>query len=127
MARCGVSPVVLMPYFRSFGSRSRKTCETSTMSFRVVGSPPESMRHLDVLPERRREDAVDLLERHVGLAVAALPVAAHLAARVADERAVEDQDGRVDRLEARDVGVDEVARRADRRLQRGTSPRRFVP
>ena len=43
MARCGVRPVVLMPYFRSFGSRSRKTCETSTMSFLVVGSPPESM------------------------------------------------------------------------------------
>ena len=70
------------------------------MSLRVVGSPPESMRDLDVLPESELNACVDLLERHVALAVAALPVAAHLAAGVADERAVEDEDGRVDRLEA---------------------------
>ena len=91
IARCGVSPVVLMPYFRSFGSRSSITCETSTMSLRVVGSPPDSMHISMFFQSGLWKTLVDLRERHVGLAVAALPVAAHLAARVADEGAVEDE------------------------------------
>ena len=70
------------------------TREISTMSLRVVGSPPERFAISMFFQSGIVEGAVDLLERHVGLAVAALPVAAHLAARVADERAVEDQDGR---------------------------------
>src|SRR5262249_4672184 len=72
--------------------------------------------HFDVLPERVLEDTVDLLERHVALAVAPLPVAAHLAPRVTHERAVEDQDRRMDWFEARHVGVDQVPGCAQRRL-----------
>ena len=71
---------------------------------------PGDVGVLDVLPERRVERLLDVGERHVALAVAAGPVAAHLAARIADERAVEDQHRRVDGLVLRDVGVDEVAR-----------------
>src|SRR5207247_3011246 len=51
------------------------------------------------------------------LAVAALPVASHLAPRVADERAVIDEDGRQDRAVLRDVRVQDVARGARGRLQ----------
>ena len=58
------------------------------------------------------------VERHVGLAVAPLPVAAHLAAGVADERAMEDEDGRMDGVQARDVAVEEVAGRAERSLRK---------
>ena len=42
MARCGVRPVVLMVSFRSFGNLSIISRQMSTMSLRVVGSPPES-------------------------------------------------------------------------------------
>src|SRR5262249_40590356 len=72
--------------------------------------------HFNVVPERALEGTVDLLERHVALAVAPLPVAAHLAPRVADERAVEDEDRRIDRFEARHIGVDQVPGCAQRRL-----------
>ena len=75
------------------------------------------VRDLDVLPQRRGKGAVDLLERHVGLAVAALPVAAHLAPRVADERAVKNQDSRMDGFVGCDVRIDEVAGSAGRRFQ----------
>ena len=43
MARWGVRPVVLMPNFRSRGSRSSMTRQRSTRSLRVVGSPPETL------------------------------------------------------------------------------------
>ena len=56
---------------------------------------------LDRAPEVVVHDAVELLEREVGLPVAVLPVVAHLAARVADERAVVDQHRRPDRVDAR--------------------------
>ena len=42
MARCGVRPVVLIVSLRSFGNLSIITRQMSTMSFRVVGSPPDS-------------------------------------------------------------------------------------
>ena len=42
IARCGVSPVVLMPNFRRRGRRFSITSHTSTRSLRVVGSPPET-------------------------------------------------------------------------------------
>ena len=42
IARCGVSPVVLMPNLRSRGSRFSITSHNSTRSLRVVGSPPET-------------------------------------------------------------------------------------
>ena len=42
MARCGVSPVVLMVSLRSLGNLSIMTRQMSTMSLRVVGSPPDS-------------------------------------------------------------------------------------
>ena len=42
MARCGVRPVVLMVSFRSLGNLSIISRQMSTMSLRVVGSPPES-------------------------------------------------------------------------------------
>ncbi len=45
----------------------------------------------DGSPEIVRHDAVELLQRHVRLAIAHLPVAAHLAAGVADECAVIDE------------------------------------
>ena len=109
MPRCGVSPVVLSVSFRSFGSLSIITRTMSTRSLRVVGSPPGDAGVLDVLPQRRAEDLLDLLERHVLLAVAARPVAAHVAAGVADERHVEDQDRRVQRRDPANVAVDEVA------------------
>ena len=82
------------------------------MSLRVVGSPPETFAISMFFQRPDCEDPVDLLERHVLLAIAALPVAAHLAARVADERAVEDQHRRMDRPKGRDGGVDQVAGRA---------------
>ncbi len=42
MARCGVRPVVFSVSFRSLGNLSIITRQMSTMSLRVVGSPPDS-------------------------------------------------------------------------------------
>src|SRR5919109_4147841 len=42
MARRGVRPVVLMVSFRSLGNLSIIKRQMSTMSLRVVGSPPDS-------------------------------------------------------------------------------------
>ena len=116
MPRCGVRPVVLRPNLRSFGSRSSMTRQISTRSLRVVGSPPETLAFSMFFQRLRLEDLVDVGERHVALAVAPLPVPAHLAARVAHERAVENQHGRVNRAVAGDIAVDDVAGGADRRL-----------
>ena len=44
IARCGVSPVVLMPTFLSLGSRLWNSSTISGRSLRVVGSPPEMLR-----------------------------------------------------------------------------------
>lgn len=93
------------------------TCDTSTMSFRVVGSTAREHGHLDVLPERRLERLPDLVEGHVGLAVAALPVAAHFAAGIADEGALEDQHRRMNGREARDVAVQQVLGSGERGLR----------
>ena len=43
IARCGVSPVVLMPNLRSRGRRLSITSHISTRSLRVVGSPPDTL------------------------------------------------------------------------------------
>jgi len=55
----------------------------------------------DGAPEIVCHHAVELVERHVRFAIAHLPVAAHFAARVAHERAVIDEHGRTNGLEAR--------------------------
>ncbi len=81
------------------------------------GLAARDVRVLDVLPQARAEDFLDLGERHVRLAIAALPVVAHLAAGVADERAMENDDRRMDGLRSRDVAVDEVPRYARGRLR----------
>ena len=60
IARCGVSPVVLIPILRSLGSRSMNTREMSTMSFRVVGSPPEMLAISTFFQSGDVNDAVDL-------------------------------------------------------------------
>ena len=68
---------------------------------------------LEGTPELVVHDAVELLERHVALAIASLPVVAHLAARIADEGAVIDQHRRADGLDLRhDERVREIARHA---------------
>ena len=116
MARCGVSPVVLMPILRRRGSRFTNS---STSLGEVVAGGRLAARDVQVLdgaPERVVHDAVDLGQRHVLLAVAALPVAAHRAAGVTDERAVEDEDRRPDRPELRDRRLGQIARHADRGL-----------
>ncbi len=116
MARCGVRPVVLMVSLRSFGNLSIISRQMSTMSLRVVGSPPERLAFSMSLPERRAEGLLDLRERHVFLAVAARPVAAHLAAGVAHERAMEDEDGGVQRGVLRHHRLDHVLGGRERRL-----------
>ena len=116
MARCGVRPVVLMVSFRSLGNLSIISRQMSTMSLRVVGSPPES-EAFSMSFQRLELKACSICGRvRSDLAIAARPVAAHLAAGVADEGAVEDEDGRVDRRVFRDRSPDEIARRAERRL-----------
>src|SRR5687767_10173069 len=58
-------------------------------------------------------DAIELLERHVALAIAVLPVVAHLATGVANKCAVVDEHGGADRVKrAGDDAVDQVARHA---------------
>src|SRR5438876_603009 len=58
---------------------------------------------------------LELVERQIGFAVAVLPVAAHLAARIAHPRAVVDEHGRPDRMKGRrDERVGEIARDAGR-------------
>src|SRR5687767_11146587 len=42
MARCGVSPVVLIVNFLSLGNLSIISRQISTISLRVVGSPPDN-------------------------------------------------------------------------------------
>ncbi len=49
--------------------------------------------------------------------VAALPIAAHLAPGIADEGAVEDENGGANGPEAGDVGVDDIPGGTDGRLQ----------
>ena len=71
---------------------------------------------LDRAPERMGHRRLELGERHVRLAIAVLPVVAHLAAGVADPGAVVDEHGRPDRLEPRHhQRVGEIARHARRR------------
>src|SRR5688500_1484042 len=56
------------------------------------------------------EHRLELRERHVRLAIAELPVAAHRALGIADPGAVVDEDGRADWMKLRaDEGVDEIA------------------
>ena len=70
---------------------------------------PRQVGDFDVLPEVRLERAFDFRERHVRLAIAAFPVAAHFTTGVADERAMVDEDGGMDRSMLRDVRIDEVS------------------
>jgi hypothetical protein len=64
---------------------------------------------LDRAPERAVERRLELRERHVGLAVAPLPVVAHRALGVADPGAVIDEHGRANRVHPGvDEGIDEV-------------------
>ena len=86
----------------------------STRSLRVVGSPPEIEAFSMSFQRFELNALLDLRQRHVFLAVAARPVAAHLAAGVADERAMEDEDRRVERGVLRHGRPDEVAGRAHR-------------
>ena len=117
MARCGVRPVVLMPILRSRGRCRWNSSTISGRSFRVVGSPPEMFRFSTAPQNGCAMHRLELRERHVRLAVAPLPVAAHRAAGVADPGAVVDEHRRADRVELRaDEGVDEVARDAGGRL-----------
>ena len=102
-----------MPILRSRGSRRWNSSTISGRSFRVVGSPPEMFRFSTAPQNSWSHDAVELVERHVALAVAALPVVAHLAARIADEGAVVDEHRRADRLDLRhDERVRQIARHA---------------
>ncbi len=76
---------------------------------------------LDRAPERMAHRRLELRERHVRLAIAVLPVVAHLAVGVAHPGAVVDEHGRPDRLELRHhQRVGEVARHA------GGSPREIA-
>ncbi len=111
MARCGVSPVVLMPILRSRGRCRWNISTISGRSLRVVGSPPEMLRFSTAPQNGLSSTGSSSRERHVGLAVAPLPVVAHRAAGVADPGAVIDEHGRADGVELRaDEGIDEVAR-----------------
>ena len=116
MPRWGVSPVVLMPELPQPGQPIEH--DPADLDEIVAGRrlAAGNIGVLDVLPEVRLEGLVDLGEGHVALAVAALPVAAHLAARIADERAVENHHGGVDGVVAGDIAVDDIAGGADRRL-----------
>ena len=81
-------------------------------------------RVLDVLPEVRAERLFDLRQRHVFLAVAARPVAAHLAAGVADKRAMEDEDRRMEGRVFRHGGPHQIAggaHRSFREILRGVN------
>ena len=76
---------------------------------------------LDRAPEGRVHHRLELRQRHVRLAVAELPVVAHLALGVADPGAVIDEDRRADRVKPRaDEGIDEVA--GDARCRFGEVP-----
>ena len=69
----------------------------------------------DRTPERIGEHRLELLERHVRLAIAPLPVAAHRAARIADPGAVIDEDGRPNGVNLRaDERIDQIAGHACR-------------
>ena len=110
MARCGVRPVVLMPILRRRGRCRWNISTISGRSFRVVGSPPEMFRFSTAPQNGSVQDRLELGERHVGLAIAPLPVVAHRALGVADPGAVVDEHRRPDRVELRaDEGIDEVA------------------
>ena len=90
---------------------------------RVVGSPPEMFRFSTAPQNGIVQDRLELRERHVRLAVAPLPVAAHRAVRVADPGAVVDEHRRADGVELRaDEGIDEVARDARGRLREVLQP-----
>ena len=73
---------------------------------------------LDVLPEVGAERLLDLGQRHVFLAIAARPVAAHFATGVAHERAMEDEDGRLDGGKTGYGAVEQVTGRAERSLRK---------
>ncbi len=71
----------------------------------------------DCAPERRVEDRLELIERHVRLAIAPFPVVAHRALGVGGAGAVVDQNCGTKRMQLGvDEGIDEVARDACRSL-----------
>ena len=72
---------------------------------------------LDVAPERVVHRRLELRQRHVGFAIAVLPVVAHLTARVADPRAVVDEHRRLDRRDARDDRIGQIAGHTDGRAR----------
>ena len=123
IARCGVRPVVLMPILRIRGRWRWNISTISGRSLRVVGSPPEMFRFSTCAPERVAHRRLELRERHVRLAIAVLPVVAHLALGVADPGAVVDEHGRPDRLELRrDERLGEVAGHARRGARQVSKP-----
>src|SRR5262249_22806701 len=76
---------------------------------------PGDVQVFDRAPERVPHRRLELGQRHVGLAIAVLPVVAHLALGAADPGAVVDQDRRPDRRQFRDdQSVGEIARHAGR-------------
>jgi hypothetical protein len=79
----------------------------STMSLRVVGSPPDRLAFSIFF---------DLRQGHVRFSVTPGPIAAHLAARVAHEGAVENQHRRMYRPVLRHGRAEEVAGSAESSL-----------
>ena len=113
MARCGVSPVVLMPILRRRGQMAMEQLDHLRQIVPGRRLAAGDVQVLDRAPERVGHHRLELRERHVRLAVAPLPVVAHRAAGVADPGAVVDEDGRPDRVQlGADERVDEVARHA---------------
>src|SRR5437762_1391302 len=78
---------------------------------------------VDATPERMAHRRLELLERHVRLAIAVLPVAAHLASGVADPGAVVDEDGGADGTDLRcDERLHEIAWHAGGRAREVAEP-----
>src|SRR6266566_3289620 len=74
-------------------------------------------------PETMIHGRLELFERHVGLAIAVLPVIAHLAPGIAHPGAVVDEDRRPDRPDLRgDQRLDEVPRHTSGRAGEVSEP-----
>src|SRR5438034_488405 len=89
-----------------FGARAhaRMFFASSMLVAKIVAGGPLAARDVQVLdraPELVRQHRIELVERHVRLAVAVLPVVAHLAAGIADPRAVIDEDRRTNGMDRR--------------------------